>query len=580
MPFLNIQTGNNAQLTNSTSIPINNSLQLPPDDSRIVVVVDPTKDYVSDASDSSASDDSDGEEGSLQIVTTPPLPPPMTVENNTQIATAVSAANNSTDANDSLSSITVSNQREHDGTRNIFFCQFCDTAFIDQFECSKHEQSHESTNPHQCNFCPYRCAGRNTIIAHIKEYHEPSKPFVCIQCNKKFGRRSDLKKHSIVHTGVRPFGCPECGKNFSRNTNLTKHLRIHSGLKPHVCQQCPRSFTTKGDLYRHTQVHTEAKPFQCAKCPSTFSRRDKFLLHERSHILKEESENIVVQLNPFHNNVGQVVGSSNQLQQHQQQQYNQPPLVNSVVNIAPNVNNNLSQPAFMSLSAIAVDQETTVIQQQEKYAQQEQQYPQIIREPIENAIGTNNTNVNRVEPIRILVPKKKIIARPKKFSCDICPKRFATQSSLMNHKNVHLGLRNHVCLLCDKTFARKRELDRHSVIHTGYKPYSCSHCLKNFGRKDKLVRHERIHMEEKVYSCTQCSLMFQRNDALLLHMKIHAKIPTAGEPQTIPRTIPMDIMTTYPMDASLQMNVDDNLSNYMGMSLIQPLVINRDSLNN
>lgn len=87
--------------------------------------------------------------------------------------------------------------------KNVFFCEYCDKAFVTQEECFRHERnSHGQPNPHICTFCTFSCASRNTIIAHIKECHDP-KPFLCTQCDKKFGRRSDLRKHSVVHTGIR-----------------------------------------------------------------------------------------------------------------------------------------------------------------------------------------------------------------------------------------------------------------------------------------------------------------------------------------------------------------------------------------
>lgn len=51
---------------------------------------------------------------------------------------------------------------------------------------------------------------------------------------------------------------------------------------------------------------------------------------------------------------------------------------------------------------------------------------------------------------------KEPVIKPKIFFCDSCPKKFATQSSLLNHKNIHLDIRNHICLVCNKSFIRKR----------------------------------------------------------------------------------------------------------------------------
>lgn len=51
---------------------------------------------------------------------------------------------------------------------------------------------------------------------------------------------------------------------------------------------------------------------------------------------------------------------------------------------------------------------------------------------------------------------KEPVVKPKIFFCTSCPKKFATQSSLLNHRNIHLDIRNHVCTVCNKSFIRKR----------------------------------------------------------------------------------------------------------------------------
>lgn len=146
---------------------VNGILSLNPNDS--VTVIDPSKEYETTDDESSASD--------TEIFATP-LPPPK--QQNAKV-----------------------NRFKAQQIKNVFFCEFCDKAFVSQEECLGHQlSSHDQQNPHICTFCTFHCASRNTIIAHIKECHDP-KPFLCTQCHKKFGRRSDLRKHSVVHTGIR-----------------------------------------------------------------------------------------------------------------------------------------------------------------------------------------------------------------------------------------------------------------------------------------------------------------------------------------------------------------------------------------
>ena len=57
---------------------------------------------------------------------------------------------------------------------------------------------------------------------------DPSKTFVCDQCNRRFRRQEHLKRHyRSLHTHDKPFECHECGKKFSRSDNLSQHARTH-----------------------------------------------------------------------------------------------------------------------------------------------------------------------------------------------------------------------------------------------------------------------------------------------------------------------------------------------------------------
>ena len=57
------------------------------------------------------------------------------------------------------------------------------------------------------------------------------KSLVCDVCNKKFKRRSHLKRHiSVVHEGQKPFNSELCGKKFHGKWALKCHVDgVHEG---------------------------------------------------------------------------------------------------------------------------------------------------------------------------------------------------------------------------------------------------------------------------------------------------------------------------------------------------------------
>jgi regulatory protein SWI5 len=72
------------------------------------------------------------------------------------------------------------------------------------------------------------------------------------ECDKRFGRKENIKSHVQTHLGDRQFQCPHCKKCFVRQHDLKRHAKIHSGVKPYPCQ-CGNSFARHDALTRHRQ---------------------------------------------------------------------------------------------------------------------------------------------------------------------------------------------------------------------------------------------------------------------------------------------------------------------------------------
>ena len=92
-------------------------------------------------------------------------------------------------------------------------------------------------------------------IANFIEGPDPvDNKWVCRfdECNKRFGRKENIKSHVQTHLGDRQFRCDHCNKCFVRGHDLKRHAKIHTGAKPYPCD-CGNSFARHDALTRHRQ---------------------------------------------------------------------------------------------------------------------------------------------------------------------------------------------------------------------------------------------------------------------------------------------------------------------------------------
>ncbi|KAJ8111875.1 hypothetical protein ONZ43_g5520 [Nemania bipapillata] len=95
-------------------------------------------------------------------------------------------------------------------------------------------------------------------LEDIQQYIQGPDPkdnkWICVfeGCNKKFGRKENIKSHVQTHLNDRQFKCPSCQKCFVRQHDLKRHAKIHTGIKPYPCL-CGNSFARHDALTRHRQ---------------------------------------------------------------------------------------------------------------------------------------------------------------------------------------------------------------------------------------------------------------------------------------------------------------------------------------
>jgi len=81
-------------------------------------------------------------------------------------------------------------------------------------------------------------SGNGNVYAHYPPTEDPSRPFGCSQCPKRFRMKHHLKEHTLIHSGEMPFSCHLCPKRFNRSYTLKNHMKLHSaGSLPDKFQQ-------------------------------------------------------------------------------------------------------------------------------------------------------------------------------------------------------------------------------------------------------------------------------------------------------------------------------------------------------
>ena len=98
----------------------------------------------------------------------------------------------------------------------------------------------------------------NVTLDDIAQYIEGPDPvdnkWICKfdDCDKRFGRKENIKSHVQTHLDDRQFQCDHCNKRFVRGHDLKRHAKIHTGTKPYPCL-CGNAFARQDALTRHRQ---------------------------------------------------------------------------------------------------------------------------------------------------------------------------------------------------------------------------------------------------------------------------------------------------------------------------------------
>lgn len=120
------------------------------------------------------------------------------------------------------------------------------------------------------------------------------------------------------------------------------------------------------------------------------------------------------------------------------------------------------------------------------------------------------------------VHQKKTVKKEKKFKCELCPKKYATNHLLQIHKKGHDNLKEYKCgsIGCEYETNSPYDLNNHfKRVHNSTRPHQCTICDKSFKRRCDLRNHgDTVHSDVKTYvKCPMC-------DAIVLEKGLQSHI--------------------------------------------------------
>ncbi|XP_030010401.1 PR domain zinc finger protein 15 isoform X2 [Sphaeramia orbicularis] len=312
---------------------------------------------------------------------------------------------------------------------------------------------------------------------------EHKRVYRCSLCNKVFQNSSNLNRHIRSH-GDKLFKCDECDKLFSRKESLKQHISYkHSKNMPDLeykykCNTCEKSFRLENALKFHN-CRTDDKTFQCDICSRFFSTNSNLSKHKKKHGEKLYSCEIC----------NKMFYRKDVMQEHHRRHG--------------------VGPKHMKREELEANGEEGT-----KYRKEPSPCP------ICGKVFSCRSNMN----------KHLLTHGDKKYTCEICGRKFFRVDVLRDHIHVHF---KDIALMDEQEredFIKKIGISAGDSDDTDDEEddddperhkYNCKKCQLSFAKGKEYLKHIMEQHKERGYGCGICNRRFALKATYNAHLVIH-----------------------------------------------------------
>ncbi|KAJ8704929.1 hypothetical protein PYW08_012249 [Mythimna loreyi] len=256
---------------------------------------------------------------------------------------------------------------------------------------------------YECMKCPYRHNNRIRLSTHIRNKHEES-CFYCKKCFQNFKTHKERRMHMIkVHD--QKVACKECKKTFANATRLKAHIGVVHKSKTVPCPICKKKIKNYY-LKNHVKTHADQEDnFYCVDCGTFYKNKYTYEQHLKNSLKHNTLENLGIKCD----HCDKLFTSREALRNHVKE-------IGGVKFTCDICNKDCKSKGTLA--------------------------------------------------IHISTVHHKIKRKTKPKICEVCGKSFTVRKSLVEHLNLHLGVRPHVCKDCGATFIYSAALFTHRrLVH-------------------------------------------------------------------------------------------------------------------
>jgi len=137
-----------------------------------------------------------------------------------------------------------------------------------------------------CQFCHYKTEDKSNLIKHTI-IHTREKPYQCDICNFKTGWKKSLVRHSLTRHNTKTVEPRDPNFKFQR------HIKFKERIYQCPSSGCHFKAANVRGMLSHRVIHKEKiMKFKCPDCKEMFVQPWQCRFHRRSHLTAAEKEEI------------------------------------------------------------------------------------------------------------------------------------------------------------------------------------------------------------------------------------------------------------------------------------------------